>query len=68
MPAQEILHEVEQLHRVSDRLDSLAEQHPVVSDGLAKISRSVRNTAILLEVMVRIKVAPLPVDLGQANT
>jgi hypothetical protein len=68
MPSQEILHEVEQLHRVSDRLDSLAEQHPVVSDGLAKISRSVRNTATLLEVMVRIKIAPLPVELGQANT
>ena len=68
MPSQEILNEVEQLHRVSDRLDSLAEQHPTVSEGLAKISRSVRNTATLLEVLVRIKIAPLPSDLGLANT
>lgn len=68
MPSQEILYEVEQLHSVSDRLDSLAEQHPTVADGLAKISRSVRNTATLLEVLVRIKIAPLPSDLGLANT
>jgi hypothetical protein len=33
-----ILHEVQQLHNVSDRLDSLAEQHPVVSKTLLTIS------------------------------
>jgi len=68
MPSLEILNEIEQLHGVSDRLDALAEQHSPVSDGLAKISTSVRNIAILLEVMVRIKIAPLPGDLGQANS
>jgi hypothetical protein len=67
MPSREILQEVEQLHGVSDRLDALAEQHPAVSDGLAKISRSVRNTATLLEVMVRIKIAPQPGDLDMAD-
>ncbi len=49
----EILQEVEQFHGVC--LDALAGLHPAVSDGLAKISGSVRNTATLLEVMVRIK-------------
>jgi hypothetical protein len=68
MPAQEILHEVEQLCGVSDRLNSLAEQNPKVSDGLATISRSVRNTATLLEVLIRIKIAPLPTDENFANT
>jgi hypothetical protein len=67
MPSREILQEVEQLHGVSDRLDALAEQHPTVSDGLAKISGSVRNTATLLEVMVRIKIGPLPGDLDLAD-
>jgi hypothetical protein len=29
-----ILHEVRQLYNVSDRLDSLAEEHPLVSEAL----------------------------------
>jgi hypothetical protein len=55
-----ILHEVQQLYNVSGRLDSLAEQHPLVSDALITISGSVRNTATLLEVLVAMKMAPIP--------
>jgi hypothetical protein len=47
-----ILHEVQQLYKVSDRLDSLSEQHPLVSEALLTISGNVRNTATLLEVLV----------------
>jgi len=54
-----ILHEVKQLYNVSDRLDSLAEVHPVVSAALISISGSVRNTATLLEVLVATKITPL---------
>jgi hypothetical protein len=54
-----ILHEVEQLHNVSDHLDSLAGQHPLVSEALISISGSVRNTATLLEVLVATKITPL---------
>jgi hypothetical protein len=54
-----ILHEVRQLYNVSDRLDSLAELHPVVSAALITISGSVRNTATLLEVLVATKITPL---------
>jgi hypothetical protein len=54
-----ILHEAEQLHNVSDRLDSLADQHPLVTEALISISGSVRNTATLLEVLVATKIAPL---------
>jgi len=61
-----ILHEVQQLYNVSDRLDSLAEQHPLVSEALITISGSVRGTATLLEVLVAIKVAPLS-GLDPAN-
>jgi hypothetical protein len=53
-----ILHEVQQLYNVSDRLDSLAEQHPLVSEALITISESVRNTATLLEVLVATRMAP----------
>jgi hypothetical protein len=43
-----ILREIRQLYNVSDRLDLLAEQHPLVSDALISISGRVRNTATLL--------------------
>ena len=59
MPSIAILREVQQLYRVSDRLDSLAEQHPVVSEALLTISGSIRNTAPLLEVLVATEIAPL---------
>jgi len=61
-----ILHEVQQLYNVSDRLDSLAEQHPLVSEALINISGSVHNTATLLEVLVATKMAPLS-GLNPAN-
>jgi hypothetical protein len=59
MPSNAILHEVQQLYSVSDRLDSLAEQHPLVSEALVTISGSVRNTATLLEVLIATKITPL---------
>jgi len=55
MHSNAILHEVKQLYHVSDRLDSLAEQHPLVEEALITISGSVRNTATLLEVLVATK-------------
>ena len=61
-----ILHEVQQLYNVSDRLDSLTEQYPLVSETLLTISGSVRNTATLLEVLVATKVAPFS-GLDPAN-
>ena len=59
MHSNEILHEVQQLYNVSDRLDTLAEQHPLVSEALTTISGSVRNTATLLEVLVATRMTPL---------
>ena len=59
MPSTSILREVQQLYHVSDRLDSLPEQDPIVSEALVKISGSVRNTATLLEVLVVTKMALL---------
>jgi len=59
MHSNAILHEVQQLYNVSDRLDTLAEQHPLVTEALITISGSVRNTATLLEVLVATKITPL---------
>jgi len=59
MPSTAILYEVQRLYGVSDRLDVLADQHPIVSEALLSISVSVRNTATLLEVLVAMKMAPI---------
>ena len=54
-----ILHEVQQLYNISDRLDLLADKHPLVSEALLGISGSVRNTATLLEVLIATKLPPI---------
>jgi hypothetical protein len=54
-----ILHEVQQLYNISDRLDVLAEKHPLMAEALVGISGSVRNTATLLEVLVATKMPRL---------
>jgi hypothetical protein len=59
MDSNAILREVHELYNVSDRLDSLAEQHPLVSQALITISGSIRNTATLLEVVVATKITPI---------
>jgi hypothetical protein len=59
MHSSSILREARQLRNVSDRLDSLAEQHPLVSEGLITISGNVRHTAALLEVLVATKMGLL---------
>ena len=60
MAFESILDEVEQLHKVSTRLDGLAEQHPSVSEALLTIAGIVRNAATLLAVLVATK-SPTPV-------
>jgi hypothetical protein len=58
VPTTAILREARQLHQVSERLASLAEKHPLVSEALLTISGNVRNTATLLEVMVVTRMGP----------
>jgi hypothetical protein len=60
MSFQAILSEVDQLHNVSTRLESLAELHPLLSEPLITIAGNVRNTATLLEVLVATR-GPKPV-------
>jgi hypothetical protein len=60
MPSNAILYEVQQLYKVSDRLDLLAEEHPVIAEALITISGSVRHTATLLEVVVATKLGSHP--------
>jgi hypothetical protein len=55
VPVDEILQEVVQLNNVSCRLESLADDHPIVEDALMSISGNVRNTATTLEVLAVIR-------------
>jgi len=55
MSSTAILFDAKQLHNVGDRLDLLADLHPVVSEALLTISGNVRQTATLLEVLVATK-------------
>ena len=66
MPSVSILREVRQLYSVSERLDSLAGQHPLVSEALITIAGNVGNRATLLEVLVAMKLAPFS-GLDPAN-
>jgi hypothetical protein len=60
MPAIAILQEAGKLHEVSDNLDVLAGEHAPISEALAILSGSVRNSATLLEVLVALKLEPQP--------
>ena len=60
MPANEILQEAKKLHKVSDSLDLLAEQHAPIEEALSLLSGSVRNSATLLEVLVAVKMGQGP--------
>jgi hypothetical protein len=66
MHSNAIRREARQLRNVSDCLDTLAEQHPLVSEGLITISGNVRHTAALLELLVAAKMrllsGPDPTD------
>ena len=55
IPMATILQEANALNDVSERLESLAAQHPFVEDALMTISGSIRNTAAVLEVLILVK-------------
>lgn len=49
MPMQALLYEIDQLRKVSERLQTLADQHPSVTEALIRIAAHVLNTATLLQ-------------------
>jgi hypothetical protein len=67
MPSFAILREAQHLYNVSRRLDSLAEQHPRLSEALVGISESIRNSATLLEVLIATKMS-LPSRIDPADS
>jgi hypothetical protein len=56
MPAKDIQFEIDQLKGVSNRLDSLAAQHPVVEHEIMSISGNVLSSSVLLEVLLATRI------------
>lgn len=52
MSATKTLDEVQRLNRVSARLDELASQHPLAFEVLSGIAGTIRDSAVLMEVLV----------------
>ena len=55
MPATAILLEAQQLYCISERLDSLAGEAPAISEALIRVAASVREVAVLLELLVTLR-------------
>jgi hypothetical protein len=58
MSATKILDEAQKLNGVSNRLDALAEQYTVASEALLVIAGGIRDSAVLLEMLVATKISP----------
>ena len=55
MAFEAIMAEVDQLNLAGDRIEGLAEHHPIVSQALVTIAGNVRSTATVLAVLVETK-------------
>jgi hypothetical protein len=58
MHSSAILHQVQQLCSISNHLDSLPEQHPLVSEILIGISGAFVTRPLCLEVLIATKITP----------
>ena len=58
MPAKAIQYEIDQLKAVSTRLDSLADQHPIMEQEIMGISGNILRNAVLLEVLLATRIKP----------
>jgi uncharacterized protein YdcH (DUF465 family) len=58
MPAKGLQHEIDQLKAVSARLDSLADQHPIIEQEIMGISGNILRNAVLLEVLLATRIKP----------
>jgi hypothetical protein len=58
MSSNDILQEAVNLHSIGQRLNTLAEQNRSVEEALTLLAKAVRNSALLLEVVVALKMNP----------
>jgi hypothetical protein len=72
---EDLLREIDQLRNVSERIETLADKHPGMEDGLMSVAGNIRSIATILDVftLIRSKAggsqedAPLPQTNGYVN-
>jgi hypothetical protein len=72
---EDLLREIDQLRSVSERIETLADKHPGMEDGLVSVAGNIRSIAAVLDVFTLIKSkaggsqedAPLPQTNGYVN-
>jgi hypothetical protein len=55
-----LLDQVDQLQKVTARLESVAEEHPFITEPLLKISETIRSCATFLDVLIATKLNTEP--------
>lgn len=55
MSSKSLLDEAQQLKDISGRLESLADEHPTLTDAILTIGGAVRTNATMIEVLVATK-------------
>jgi hypothetical protein len=60
MPANRILEQAGELHRVSQALNALAKEESPAAEALSIMARTIGNSATVLEVMVAVKLGIEP--------
>jgi uncharacterized protein YdcH (DUF465 family) len=58
MSEKALQYEINQLKGVSNRLDSLADQHPTMEQEIVTISGNILSNAVLLEVLLAMRTGP----------
>jgi uncharacterized protein YdcH (DUF465 family) len=58
MPAKALQYEIDQLKSVNTRLNSLADQHPIMEQEIMTISGNILSNAVLLEVLLALRIRP----------
>ena len=59
MPVKAIQYEIDQLKGISTRLDSLADEHPLMQTEIMSISGNILRNAVLLEVLLTTRIEPV---------
>ena len=55
MAFEDLLREIDRLRSVSDHIETLADKHPGMEDGLVNVAGSIRNIATILDVFTLIR-------------
>jgi len=67
---EDLLLEIDRLRGVSDRIETLADKHPGMEDGLASVAGNIRSLATVLDIftLIRSKAGGVQADLPDMHT